>query len=333
MLSQVHPIAIGTAPNCKHFLDLKFDPSGQRLATTTTDGSVATWSTTEETQGQPPNVPMGMFKGHEGPVWTIDFAPASFGLICATGGFDRRVCIWKAVGATDFQIVHGDETHKSSVSSVAFSASPHAPLTQFQCMALPPNAYMGLHLASASLDGAVGVTSLTVGGSWTSQYFVAHLGGVRAVSWSTSETVVGSSVGADDASLMIPCHRLATGGIDGAVKIWKFDASLNEWGILQTIAVQSPIRSLAFQPANETVRDLIAVLTDDGSVLLYEFVAGQYGASPTWQLVTRLPQLAKKATKVSWSLDGQLLSVPSESPSSIHMIREHPDKRVWEVCN
>eukprot|EP01053_Blabericola_migrator_P008285 Blabericola_migrator_1__8284@NODE_429_length_8570_cov_338_451135_g338_i0_p4_GENE_NODE_429_length_8570_cov_338_451135_g338_i0NODE_429_length_8570_cov_338_451135_g338_i0_p4_ORF_typecomplete_len337_score41_86WD40/PF00400_32/4_8WD40/PF00400_32/6_8e05WD40/PF00400_32/9_7WD40/PF00400_32/2_9e05WD40/PF00400_32/1_3e02WD40/PF00400_32/33ANAPC4_WD40/PF12894_7/0_6ANAPC4_WD40/PF12894_7/3_8ANAPC4_WD40/PF12894_7/0_0096ANAPC4_WD40/PF12894_7/3_9e07ANAPC4_WD40/PF12894_7/11Ge1_WD40/PF16529_5/0_31Ge1_WD40/PF16529_5/0 len=334
MLNQVHPV---TVRNSRCFLDVKYDPSGQQLATTSIEGAVYMWPTAiPEGEQQVPThqQPTSVLKEHDGPVWTIAFAPASYGNVCVTGGFDRKVIIWKdfsrTPGVKDWQSVFCDESRRSGVACVACCSNPGSPLSQFQTVAMPPNAYMGLHVAAASMDGTVTICSLTTGGGWVTQSFIAHLGGVKSVSWSTSESVTPPTEQMDDMNLMAPIRRLATAGVDGMIKVWQLNRTQGEWVVRSSIPVGTPIRAVAWHPANESPRDLLAVLCENGTIAIYE--AQQPDA---WLETSRLLGVGRQGTKVSWSPDGLLLSVPPPSdapPSNVVLIRENTETRAWEVC-
>eukprot|EP01055_Gregarina_sp_Pseudo9_P001333 Gregarina_sp_Pseudo_9__1332@NODE_1893_length_1271_cov_91_728084_g1756_i0_p1_GENE_NODE_1893_length_1271_cov_91_728084_g1756_i0NODE_1893_length_1271_cov_91_728084_g1756_i0_p1_ORF_typecomplete_len334_score44_63ANAPC4_WD40/PF12894_7/1_6e05ANAPC4_WD40/PF12894_7/0_41ANAPC4_WD40/PF12894_7/3_5e05ANAPC4_WD40/PF12894_7/0_0011WD40/PF00400_32/1_3WD40/PF00400_32/1_7WD40/PF00400_32/1_4WD40/PF00400_32/0_0005WD40/PF00400_32/3_4e02WD40/PF00400_32/1_4e03Ge1_WD40/PF16529_5/9_2e05Ge1_WD40/PF16529_5/4_9e02Ge1_WD40/P len=330
MLSSVHPLAIGGS---KSFVDIKYDPSGQELATTSTEGSVYFWQTNEEALAQQQSLqqslqPIAALRNLDGPIWKIAFAPSTFGRVCATGGFNRKVIIWKDCGNGNWQSVHCDESHHSAITGLEFCASPGAPLSQYQSVALPQNSHMGLHLASSSLDGSVNVSSLTNMGTWVSKAFVAHCGGVRALAWSTAESAATTSNFAEGEQMLAPQHRLATGGVDGVVKVWRYEPTRDEWQPSGQMQVRSPVVSLAWQPANENQKDFVAVLTDDGGVALWE----KEERGDVWREVKRFGRLSAGASKISWSVDGLLLAIPTADPQHVWMIRENSENRQWEVC-
>ena len=101
--------------------------------------------------------------------------------------------------------------HESSVNAIAWAAHE-----------------FGLHLACASSDGKVSVLTYKVEeGIWDVKEWPAHQIGCNAVAWCPSPKpesliVANSTTTAEE---MIPAFaemRLATGGCDNLVKIWRY---------------------------------------------------------------------------------------------------------------
>ena len=75
-----------------------------------------------------------------------------------------------------------------------------------------------LCLACGSSDGNISIFTARSDGSWdTSQIDQAHPVGVTSVSWAPS-TAPGALVGS---GVFDPVQKLASGGCDNAVKVWK----------------------------------------------------------------------------------------------------------------
>merc|ERR1719232_947957 len=99
-----------------------------------------------------------------------------------------KVIIWKEMG-NQWQKAYVDASHSASVNDIQFAS--------WEC---------GLRLACASSDGTVSVlTYLPQEARWARTVIQAHAGGVQSLTWSPQ------------------AMRLATGGCDHAVNIWKCD--------------------------------------------------------------------------------------------------------------
>lgn len=114
--------------------------------------------------------------------------------------FRRKVIIWKELG--EWTKVYEHTGHDSSVNSVAWA--PHE---------------FGLILACGSSDGSISILTNT-GDAWHTQKISnAHTIGCNAVSWCPA---IDSGYDANATQQRSgPVKRLATGGCDNLVKIWK----------------------------------------------------------------------------------------------------------------
>lgn len=108
--------------------------------------------------------------------------------------------IWKELG--DWTKVYEYTGHDSSVNSVAWA--PHE---------------FGLILACGSSDGSISILT-DKGDAWQTQKITnAHTIGCNAVSWCPA---IDSGFDANATQQRVsPIKRLATGGCDNLVKIWK----------------------------------------------------------------------------------------------------------------
>jgi len=270
--------------------DVQLDYYGKRVAAATAEGAVHIWDITDNQQK-----PVGLLKGHEGPVWKVSWSHPKFGNLLATCGFDMKVIVWKEVGA-QWQIAHMDSTHSASVNNVSFC----------------PWEY-GLRLACASSDGTVSIlTHSAADQQWRRSVFSAHGGGAQTVSWTPvhyRDGVVASSM------------RLATGGCDGSVCVWKCEGEV--W------TQESPplppshsdwVRDVAWRP------DCSGVLASgswDRTVIIW---AQEMEGQP-WRHVSKIT-LSDKVESLSWSVTGSLLAV-SVADGETAMYKESSDGR-WE---
>jgi WD40 repeat protein len=87
-----------------------FRPDGQRLLTTSADGTVRQWDPVKGREALPP------YERHTGEVITAAYSPDGAWIV--SGGTDRTVRVWQAKDRQEVAILHG---HKGFVSQVAYS--------------------------------------------------------------------------------------------------------------------------------------------------------------------------------------------------------------------
>jgi protein transport protein SEC13 len=219
--------------------DSQFDYYGRFLATCSSDATVKVFSLAHDAQRQQQQQTLvADLQGHSGPVWMVAWAPPTFGSVLASCSYDGKVVIWRESAAapvpqqqqqqpqraqTYWGAVHVIAgTHTGSVNAVAW-----APTCLKAAASIPANANplaasdiiapLGATVASAGSDGNVLLTSF-VGGVWRSSVSVAkgeaaHPTGAMAVSFAP----FGSNPAAATTS---PVTLLASGGCDGAVRVW-----------------------------------------------------------------------------------------------------------------
>ena len=114
----------------------------------------------------------------------------------------RKVIIWKELG--EWTKIYEHTSHDSSVNSVAWA--PHE---------------FGLILACGSSDGSVSVLTNN-GDTWDVRKITnAHTIGCNAVAWCPA--IEGGVDSNNQQQRAGPVKRLATGGCDNLVKIWRED--------------------------------------------------------------------------------------------------------------
>ncbi|PJF19571.1 SEC13-like protein [Paramicrosporidium saccamoebae] len=146
---------------------------------------------------------------HEGPVWQVAWAHPKFGSLLASCSYDGRVIIWKESQGTWIKVKE-HKGHESSVNSVAWA--PHD---------------FGLLLACAASDGKVSVlTYKTEEAVWDVKEWNAHQIGCNAVAWCPSarpDSLLSAMPSGTASDVPIFAEmRLATGGCDNLIKIWKY---------------------------------------------------------------------------------------------------------------
>lgn len=146
---------------------------------------------------------------HEGPVWQVAWAHPKFGSLLASCSYDGRVIVWKE-GTTGWSKVKEHRGHESSVNAIAWC----------------PHEY-GLKLACASSDGKVSILSYdTQHHTWEVLDWAAHQVGCNAVSWCPAarpdSLITAMATGGKAEPVAVYAEmRMATGGCDNLVKIWK----------------------------------------------------------------------------------------------------------------
>ncbi|CAD7930218.1 unnamed protein product [Amoebophrya sp. A25] len=221
--------------------EVQLDFYGRRLATAGHDGSVRVY---DISNAEAPHEVYEL-KGHQAPVWSICWAHPKYPGVLASCGYDRQVMIWKDQG-----LAHKDEQARASVNQVRF-----APV---EC---------GLVLAAAGSDGAVSIFEYKTTDSWTRTTFLAHPCGVRSLCWAPAGCV--------DLNGSTPLEgaKIATGGLDAAVKVWLFK---NGSWVREDVDTSSGVghkdwvTGVAWRPNGGQNSDIIASGSRDGSVILWQ---------------------------------------------------------------
>jgi len=227
--------------------------------------------------------------------------------VLASCGYDMKVIIWKETNPSQWQIAHCDTAHTASVNSVQFCPWE-----------------FGLRLACASSDGTVSVLSHSPQDQqWHRVSFQAHACGVQDLTWATATMQTsGQSTPASGSSASI---RLATGGCDSAVKIWRFE---NEcWSQEQPplpAAHTDWVRAVAWRPDDARV---LASGSWDKTVIICEQERDTEGS---WRQVSKL-SLHDKVEGLSWSETGGVLAV-SVGDGEVALYKETSDRSYVEIA-
>lgn len=250
--------------------DAQLDYYGKRAAVAVGDGQAHVFDITDGQQRQ-----IGIVKGHEGPVWKVSWAHPKFGNLFATCGYDMKVIVWKELNGQWMQ-AYEDSSHAASVNSIQFAPWEH-----------------GCRLACASSDGTVSVLTYTPNdGQWRRAVFPAHAPGAQTLSWMPV-------VHRDNAP---PAMRLATGGCDNSVCIWKCESEM--W------TQESPpippthtdwVRDVAWRPDGSNI---LASGSWDRTVVLWK----QEMEGQPWRQICKLT-LDGKVEGLAWSVTGSILAV------------------------
>lgn len=248
--------------------DAQLDYFGQRLATASGQ-TISVYALSGEAPNQQKTL-QAELKDHTGPVWGVAWAHPKFDKLIASCSYDGKVTIWRE-GRVGQWLKIFTAPHDCSVNSVAWA--PHE---------------AGAVLAAGCGDGTVTILTRQ-GNTFQAQSFMAHLGGVNAVSWASDTKEA----------------RLATGGCDNYVRTW-----VNQQGQW----VQPPqsgvkmchrrwVRDVQWQPSVGAASHALASSSDDTTVAIWS-----KGPNNTWALAASLP-FESVVCSLSWSLGGDVLAV------------------------
>ncbi|XP_078444215.1 protein transport protein SEC13 homolog A-like [Wolffia australiana] len=283
--------------------DITMDFYGKRLATSSADGTIKIIGVSGNTHQQ-----LATLNGHQGPVWQVAWAHPKFGSFLASCGYDGRVVLWKE-GASpgEWTEAHVFTEHRASVNSISWA--PHE---------------LGLILACGSSDGSISVFSARPNGVWdSSRIEQAHPVGVTAVSWAPA-TAPGSLVGTGP---MDPVQKLASGGCDNTVKVWKLYNGTWKMDCFPALQMHTGwVRDVAWAPNLGLPKSTVASASEDGTVVIWT-VARE---GDQWE-GRILYDFKAPVWKVSWSLTGNLLAV-ADAHNNITLWKEVVDGE-WQLVN
>lgn len=288
--------------------DVAMDYYGKRLATASSDTTIKIIGVSSSGGGQQQH--LATLSGHQGPVWQVAWAHPKFGSILASCSYDGRVIIWKENPAApnDWSQAHLFTDHKSSVNSISWA--PHD---------------LGLCLACGSSDGNISVFTARSDGSWeTSRIDQAHPVGVTSVSWAPA-TAPGALV-ASSGILDPPVQKLASGGCDNTVKVWKLYNGSWKMDCFPALQKHSDwVRSVAWAPNLGLPKSTIASASQDGTVVIW--TVGKEGDQ--WEGKV-LNDFKTPVWSVSWSLTGNILAV-ADGNNSVTLWKEAVDGEWQQV--
>ncbi|XP_077235701.1 protein transport protein SEC13 homolog A-like [Tasmannia lanceolata] len=283
--------------------DVAMDYYGKRLATASSDATIKIIGVTNSSQQH-----LATLTGHLGPVWQVAWAHPKFGSILASCSYDGRVIIWKEGQNPNEEWIqaHVFSDHKSSVNSISWA--PHE---------------IGLCLAAASSDGNISIFTARPDGSWdTTRIDQAHPVGVTSVSWAPS-TAPGSLVGSGSDP---PVQKLASGGCDNTVKIWKLYNGSWKLDCFPALLMHSDwVRDVAWAPNLGLPKSTIASASQDGTVVIW--TVGKEGDQ--WEGKV-LKDFQTPVWRVSWSLTGNLLAV-ADGKNNVTLWKEAVDGEWQQV--
>lgn len=278
------------------------DYYGLRLATCSSDNSVKIFDIKNGGQTLAADL-----RAHGGPVWQVAWAHPRYGNILASCSYDRKVIIWKEAGG-EWTKSYEYNNHDSSVNSVAWAPSDY-----------------GLVLACGSSDGSISVLTCFIEfGNWDYKKISnAHTIGCNAVSWCPS-TIPEPAFDQRTNKGSFGTKRLATGGCDNSVKIWKEDG--DRWVEECRLEAHSDwVRDVAWAPNVGLPRSQIASCSQDRRVIIWS------SDDLTNWTSTILHTFDDVIWNVSWSLTGNILAV-SGGDNKVSLWRENNEGQ-WTVIS
>jgi len=254
---------------------------GTRLATCSGDHAVKIFEVRENGQ----NFPLAELNGHEGPVWQVSWSSPKSGKgeHLASCSYDKKVLIWKEVDGK-WQRVHEYGQHDAGVNSVSWA---------------PPE--YGLLFACCSTDCTISIVQKLDEAWKAAKIYKAHDQGVNAVSWCPALLSASDPNNAVD---VLP-KRIATGGNDKRVKIWREDSDAN-WILEGELEGHTDwVRDVAWSPVEAHGNFTIASCGLDGLVIIWRT---NNLSTKNWQAHV-IRQADEPVYNVMWSPNGTVLAV------------------------
>ncbi|KAI3706980.1 hypothetical protein L6452_25113 [Arctium lappa] len=284
--------------------DVSMDYYGKRVASASSDATIKIIGVSSSSTSHP----LATLSGHNGPVWQVGWAHPKFGSLLASCSYDGTVIIWKEGNLNEWTQAHTFSDHKSSVNSIAWA--PHE---------------LGLCLACGSSDGSISVHTARSDGGWdTTRIEQAHPVGVTSISWAPS-MAPGALIGS---GVFEPVQKLASGGNDNTVKIWKFCDGAWKMDCFPALQMHSDlVRDVAWAPNLGLPKSTIASASQDGTVVIW--TAAKEGEQWNGKV---LNDFKAPVWRVSWSLTGNLLAVAS-GDNTVTLWKEAVDGEWQEVTS
>ncbi|KAL0441491.1 UNVERIFIED_CONTAM: protein transport protein SEC13A [Sesamum radiatum] len=281
--------------------DVAMDYYGKCLATASSDNTIKIIGVSNSGSQH-----LATLTGHQGPVWQVAWAHPKFGSLLASCSYDGKVVIWKEGNQNEWIQAHVFDDHKASVNSISWA--PHE---------------LGLCLACGSSDGNISVFMARADGGWDkSRIDQAHPIGVTSVSWAPS-TAPGALVGS---GLLDPVQKLASGGCDNTVKVWKFDNGTWRMDCFPALSMHTDwVRDVAWAPNLGLPKSTIASASQDGKVIIWTAVK----EGDRWDGKV-LKDFGAPVWRVSWSLTGNILAV-ADGKNNVTLWKEAVDGEWQQV--
>ncbi|KAL1211314.1 transport protein SEC13-like protein A [Cardamine amara subsp. amara] len=280
--------------------DVVMDYYGKRIATASSDCTIKITGVSSSGGSQQ----LATLTGHRGPVWQVAWAHPKYGSLLASCSYDGQIILWKEGNQNEWTQAHVFTDHKVSVNSIAWA--PHE---------------LGLSLACGASDGNISVFSARADGGWdTTKIDQAHPVGVTSVSWAPA-TEPGALV---SSGMLEPVYKLASGGCDSTVKVWKFSNGSWKMDCFPALHKHTDwVRDVAWAPNLGLPKSTIASGSEDGNVIIWTI--GKEGEQ--WEGKV-LKDFKTPVWRVSWSLTGNLLAV-SDGNNNVTIWKEAVDGE-WE---
>lgn len=288
--------------------DASLDYYGLKLATCSSDRSVKIFDAAKQSLIED-------LRRHEGPVWQVAWSHPMFGNYLASCSYDKKVIIWKEMlnnkfnnNASSWSAFYEYCGHESSVNTVAWAPSEY-----------------GLIFACGSSDGSISVVSLNGDGNWQARKIDnAHPTGCTSVSWAPAFPQDENQM-----SNGLSAKRIASGGCDNVVKIWREDQN-GLWQLDQTLTGHNEwVRDVAWSQNIIHSKTNIASCSQGGKVLIWssDLNDSSNNALSIWKS-TVLNEFNSVAWHVSWSLSTNMLAVSTGDNKTTIWKEDHYGKYI-----
>eukprot|EP00762_Andalucia_godoyi_P007720 ANDGO_07890.mRNA.1 Protein transport protein SEC13 len=283
------PVLSFDTPHEDMIHDAQLDFHARKLATASSDRSIrifdvpAASSSSAAAAAAPGSLrPVAEIRqAHDGPVWAVAWAHPRFGTLLASCSYDRKVKVWtpsqqpinqnqgsSGGGMMSNWVCVAEYTHNASANAVAFA---------------PPDAFAGPALASVGSDGVLSLVIATPSSSAPGGYAWPSAGitvdtrhsAATCVSWAPFSAAAASSTSSSPNSNAV--RRIATGGCDNRVRLFKFDGASNSFVPERDLVAHSDwVRDVAFAPfAYAPNRETLVSASQDKSVVVWSIEAGK----------------------------------------------------------
>ena len=193
---------------------------------------------------------------HTGPVMKVDISFPKFGSLILTGGFDRKVNLWRETANHSYEKIYEYAFHYNCITALAFS-----------------NYSQELIFASGSLDGEL-VMHQYKKDNFYHHKVDAYEYGINSIHFNKYNN-----------------YSLITSGNDNKVKIWKFNIDTTQWENEAIIVDEDSINTCCAY-RNAEGNDLSFVVSNDqGEVFYYDKINGNWKRKQLYQNKSMIIQL------------------------------------------
>ncbi|CCE63087.1 hypothetical protein TPHA_0D04530 [Tetrapisispora phaffii CBS 4417] len=277
--------------------DTSFDYYATRLASCSSDKTIKIFAVNGEQYAL-----LDTLVGHEGPVWRVSWAHPKFGNLLASASYDGKIIIWKEANKKWSKLA-SLSVHSASVNVVEWAPSE-----------------FGAILLAGSSDGNISVVELKDEKLGKPMIMKAHKVGVSTVSWAP---FVASESSEEDHTHSL---RFVSGGLDNAVKIWKYDTEKETYVIETELEGHTNcVNDVAWSPT-VLVNTYIATASNDNTSIVWT----QEGSKGEWKKQLLTEPFEAAPSRVNWSLSGNILAV-STNDDKVTLWKENLDGK-WETA-